>query len=140
MKQKKAAVWYSTRGCESAKMSAEEKRDWAKQLNAAKEDHFELCVPLPEAEKLIVFFSSRRRHTRWTGDRVQTCALPIFVGGHRRNGAGGPQHERMGIAEGRVSRADRVAVGTAGERQRGDLPGCRAAADPRSRLCDRSRR
>src|SRR5438876_12352822 len=24
------------------------------------------------------FFSSRRRHTRWTGDWVQTCALPIF--------------------------------------------------------------
>src|SRR6266487_4482651 len=27
------------------------------------------------------FFSSRRRHTRWTGDWIQTCALPIsFMG------------------------------------------------------------
>src|SRR5690348_1239026 len=25
------------------------------------------------------FFSSRRRHTRWTGDGVQTCALPILA-------------------------------------------------------------
>src|SRR5690348_18332279 len=25
------------------------------------------------------FFSSRRRHTRWTGDGVQTGALPIFA-------------------------------------------------------------
>src|SRR6266581_1422881 len=24
------------------------------------------------------FFSSRRRHTRWTGDWSQTCALPIY--------------------------------------------------------------
>src|SRR5260370_39756715 len=29
---KEAAVWYSTRGCESAKMSAEEQRDWLEQL------------------------------------------------------------------------------------------------------------
>src|SRR5438876_9547198 len=26
----------------------------------------------------IFFFSSRRRHTRWTGDWSSTCALPIF--------------------------------------------------------------
>src|SRR5690348_17659459 len=24
------------------------------------------------------FFASRGRHTRWTGDWIQTCALPIF--------------------------------------------------------------
>src|SRR5579863_1565014 len=26
----------------------------------------------------VFFFSSRRRHTRWTGDWSQTCALPIL--------------------------------------------------------------
>src|SRR5690348_5057360 len=30
------------------------------------------------------FFSSRRRHTRWTGDWIQTCALPIFNAAHAR--------------------------------------------------------
>jgi hypothetical protein len=78
MGPKEAAVWYSTRGCESAKMSAEETRDWleqlhgfrsanldrledwAKQLTAAKEDHFELRVPLAEAEKLITLLNDHR--------------------------------------------------------------------------------
>jgi hypothetical protein len=78
MGPKEAAVWYSTRGCESAKMSAEETRDWleqlhglrsanlarledwAKQLTAAKEDHFELCVPLAEADKLITLLNDHR--------------------------------------------------------------------------------
>src|SRR3989338_2120481 len=27
---------------------------------------------------LLFFFSSRRRHTRWNCDWIQTCALPIF--------------------------------------------------------------
>src|SRR6267143_6239458 len=78
MGPKEAAVWYSNRGCESAKMSAEETRDWleqlhgfrsanldrledwAKQLTAAKADHFELRVPLPEAEKLITLLNDHR--------------------------------------------------------------------------------
>src|SRR5258708_20047233 len=75
MGPKEAAVWYSTRGCESAKMSAEETRDWleqlhglrsanlarledwAKQLTAPKENHFELCLPLAEADKPITLLN-----------------------------------------------------------------------------------
>src|SRR5437764_3263935 len=30
----------------------------------------------------IFFFSSRRRHTRYIGDWIQTCALPILLGKH----------------------------------------------------------
>src|SRR5216683_1985948 len=78
MGPKEAAAWYSTRGCESAKMSAEETRDWleqlhgyrsanldrledwAKQLTGGKEDHFELRVPLAEADKLITLLNDYR--------------------------------------------------------------------------------
>src|SRR5438309_5053258 len=28
--------------------------------------------------RFCVFFSSRRRHTRWNCDWIQTCALPIY--------------------------------------------------------------
>src|SRR3989338_11591732 len=28
---------------------------------------------------LLFFFSSRRRHTRWNCDWIQTCALPILL-------------------------------------------------------------
>src|SRR5689334_23555427 len=31
--------------------------------------------------QVFFFFSSRRRHTRWNCDWVQTCALPIFGAG-----------------------------------------------------------
>src|SRR5579863_10703649 len=42
-------------------------------------DHTALSYDM-KAQALVdlqVFFSSRRRHTRWTGAGVQTCALPI---------------------------------------------------------------
>src|SRR6266446_1172560 len=78
MGPKEAGAWYSTRGCESAKMSAAETRDWleqlhgyrsanldrleswAKQLATAEEDHFELRVPLAEADKLITLLNDHR--------------------------------------------------------------------------------
>src|SRR5579863_10628003 len=44
-------------------------------------DHTALSYDM-KAQALVdlqVFFSSRRRHTRWTGAGVQTCALPILT-------------------------------------------------------------
>src|SRR5690348_17501264 len=37
--------------------------------------------PRASARTPAFFFSSRRRHTRWTGTGVQTCALPIYPAG-----------------------------------------------------------
>ena len=39
---KVAAVWYSTRGCETAKMSADETRDWLETLHGYKSANLEL--------------------------------------------------------------------------------------------------
>ena len=100
MGPKEAAVWYSTRGCESAKMSAEETRDWleqlhglrsanldrledwAKQLTAAKKDHFELCVPLAEADKLITLLNDHRLFAAARHDigqqEMDSCSLAAF--------------------------------------------------------------
>jgi hypothetical protein len=39
---KVAAVWYSTRGCEAAKMSADETRDWLETLHGYKSANVEL--------------------------------------------------------------------------------------------------
>src|SRR6266568_858157 len=78
MGPKEAAAWYSTRGCESAKMTTEETRDWleqlhgyrsanldrleswAKQLTTAKADPFELRVPLGEADRLVTLLNDHR--------------------------------------------------------------------------------
>ncbi len=100
MGPKEAAVWYSTRGCESAKMSAEETRDWleqlhgfrsanldrledwAKQLTAAREDHFELRVPLAEADKLITLLNDHRLLAAARHDigqpEMDLCSLAAF--------------------------------------------------------------
>ena len=42
MDAKAAAVWYSTNGCEKAKMSAEETREWLAQLHQLKCGHLRL--------------------------------------------------------------------------------------------------
>jgi len=100
MGPKEAAVWYSTRGCESAKMSAEEQRDWleqlhgyrranldrleewAKQLTTAKEDHFELRVPLAEADQLVTLLNDHRLLAAARHDigqqEMDLCSLAAF--------------------------------------------------------------
>src|SRR5438034_5427389 len=40
--EKSAAVWYSTRGCQAARMSAEETADWIRQLHAVRSSRLEL--------------------------------------------------------------------------------------------------
>src|SRR5690625_6556702 len=39
-----------------------------------------VCVCCRVSGLVFFFFSSRRRHTRWPRDGVQTCALPISDG------------------------------------------------------------
>lgn len=39
-----AAAWYSTRGCEAARMSAEETREWLWQMHQLKSGHLRLLV------------------------------------------------------------------------------------------------
>lgn len=73
-----AAAWYSTRGCESAKMSAEETRDWLealhqyknanvqhltrwrRHLRIPKEGHYQLALKLEDAPILLTALNDHR--------------------------------------------------------------------------------
>jgi hypothetical protein len=78
MDPKTAAVWYSTRGCESVQMSAEETRDWLHQLHGfksanlvlleewvdqlarRKEGQHELRLKLEQAASLLTVLNDHR--------------------------------------------------------------------------------
>src|SRR5687767_5520674 len=75
---KTAAVWYSTRGCKSAGMSAEETRDWldalysfkganaklleqwSEQIKETAPSKFELAVKLEHAASLVTILNDHR--------------------------------------------------------------------------------
>ena len=75
---KAASVWYSTRGCQTAGMTAEETRDWLEQLHGFRSahlallqegarqlgrrtgDHVELRVSLPDAATLVGVLNDHR--------------------------------------------------------------------------------
>jgi hypothetical protein len=77
---KTAAVWYSTRGCKSAGMSAEETRDWidslysfkganaalleqwSKQIKEVEPGKFELAIKLEHAASLVTIINDHRLH------------------------------------------------------------------------------
>src|SRR5688572_4596274 len=77
---KTAAVWYSTRGCKSAGMSAEETREWIESLYSFKSANaklleqwtaqikeiepskFELAVKLADAASLVTVINDHRLH------------------------------------------------------------------------------
>jgi hypothetical protein len=77
---KTAAVWYSTRGCKSAGMSAEETRDWidalynfksanavllqqwCDQIKEVEPGQFELAVKLEDAASLVTIINDHRLH------------------------------------------------------------------------------
>src|SRR5262245_46730018 len=78
---KVAAVWYATRGCETAKMSADETRDWletlhgyksanlelleewTKQLASGKAEEIQLRVRLDQAAQLMIVLNDHRLFT-----------------------------------------------------------------------------
>jgi hypothetical protein len=78
---KVASVWYATRGCETARMSADETRDWLetlhgyksanlelleewnKELAASKAGDFKLKVKLDQAAQLIIVLNDHRLFT-----------------------------------------------------------------------------
>src|SRR6202034_4623975 len=64
---------------------------------------------------VFAFFSSRRRHTRWTVTGVQTCALPILEARDRPPGdgqAGTAAHLLRGTSEDRqAARSEERRVG-----------------------------
>jgi hypothetical protein len=90
MDAKGASVWYSTRGCETAKMTAEETRDWLEQLHGFRsanlallqewsrqlarrqEGHFALRVPLAEAATLVGVLNDHRLLVAARNDIGQT--------------------------------------------------------------------
>jgi hypothetical protein len=77
---KTAAVWYSTRGCKSAGMSAEETREWVESLHGYKSanaqlldqwcaqikevspEKFELAVKVEQAGNLVTIINDHRLH------------------------------------------------------------------------------
>jgi len=78
--RKTAAVWYSTRGCKSAGMSAEETQDWldslysfksanaellqqwCDQIKEVEPGQFELAVKLEHAASLVTIINDHRLH------------------------------------------------------------------------------
>src|SRR3712207_9263841 len=90
-----------------------------------------------------VFFSSRRRHTRYWRDGVQTCALPIFGHGERVG------HLAHVLYEDQMSQVLEQVGDEAGEiltlggelldevEQTGPVAGDDQGADPEGRLLDR---
>jgi hypothetical protein len=78
MDPRMTAVWYSTRGCETARMSAEDTRDWLEQLHGFKsanlgliadwikqlaqcqKGQYELCVNLEQASRLVTVLNDHR--------------------------------------------------------------------------------
>ena len=78
MDPKAAAAWYSTRGCQTAGLSAEDTRDWLEQLHGYRSANLalledcaaqlarraqgrrELRVPLDQAEALLTAFNDHR--------------------------------------------------------------------------------
>jgi hypothetical protein len=76
--EKSASVWYSTRGCQSARMSADEAAEWIKQLHNVRSARLEflqqllenigkrpagplmLSVPIEKAEALMIALNDHR--------------------------------------------------------------------------------
>src|SRR5690625_7554657 len=84
---------------------------------------------------VFFFFSSRRRHTRWPRDGVQTCALPIWTDDGRHGtlpascSVGGPWGTDAAWAEGAAD----TDPGGGREGRRGAM----SAAGPGRRRADR---
>jgi hypothetical protein len=79
---KVAAVWYSTRGCETSQMSTEETREWVQQIHGLKSAHVALLE-----EWVRQLTEGRKGHHELRVHLEQTPALVNALNDHRLHAA-----------------------------------------------------